>query len=146
MSGSRQLTELTRDESLRLLGTVPFGRVMFTMHALPAIRPVNHVVDDGHVIIRSHLGAAVVDVARKDGGTVVGYEADVIDPHDQVGWSVVVTGMARLVTAPLEVARYQQVLRTWVTGEMDYVIRISSDLVTGFRLGPVPGGRPGIRT
>lgn len=134
-SGERQLTELTRDESLRLLATASFGRVMFTMNALPAIRPVNHVMDDGHVIIRSHLGAAVVAVAGGTAGAVVGYEADAIDPDSHYGWSVVVTGIARLVTDPRHLTRYQSMLRPWVAKEMDYVIRISSDLVSGFRLG-----------
>jgi hypothetical protein len=63
VSGERRLTELSREESVRLLGTVSLGRVVFTMHAMPAIRPVNHIVDDGKVIIRSHLGAAMVTIA-----------------------------------------------------------------------------------
>ncbi|WP_370095729.1 hypothetical protein [Streptacidiphilus sp. MAP12-20] len=33
---------------------------MFTQHALPAIRPVNHIVDQGDIIIRSHNGADLV--------------------------------------------------------------------------------------
>jgi hypothetical protein len=94
VSGERRLTELSREESVRLLGTVSLGRVVFTMHAMPAIRPVNHIVDDGKVIIRSHLGAAMVTIAGDTRGTVVAYEADTIDPDSHVGWSVVVTGVA----------------------------------------------------
>jgi hypothetical protein len=30
---------------------VSLGRVVFTMHAMPAIRPVNHMIDDGKVVI-----------------------------------------------------------------------------------------------
>ena len=33
--------ELAREEALRLLATVPLGRVVFTDRALSAIRPVN---------------------------------------------------------------------------------------------------------
>ena len=43
--GQQRLTELTRGESLRLLGSVPLGRIVFTLHAMPAIRLVNHLLD-----------------------------------------------------------------------------------------------------
>ena len=33
-----------------------------------------------------------------------------------------------------EIARYQQVLRPWVSGAMDDVIVITTDMVDGFRL------------
>lgn len=41
----RSTEQLDRSEALRLLGTVPLGRIVFTHQALPAIRPVNHVVE-----------------------------------------------------------------------------------------------------
>ena len=56
----RQALELTKAEAWQLLGSVSLGRVVFTMHALPAIRPVNHLIDDEAIIIRSHLGSAIV--------------------------------------------------------------------------------------
>ncbi len=133
-NGQRRLTELTREESLRLLGSVSLGRVVFTHRALPAIRPVNHLVDAGDIIIRSHAGAAVISAADTDGSVVVAYEADAIDPDDHVGWSVVVTGTAKLIRDPQQVARYERLLRPWVIGEMDQVIRIRPEMITGFRL------------
>src|SRR5437667_22837 len=54
----RELAELPKDEALRLLGSVPFGRVVFTARALPAVRPVNHLVDGNRIIIRTSPGAA----------------------------------------------------------------------------------------
>ncbi len=71
--------ELTAGESWRLLAGTSLGRIVFTQHAMPAIRPVNHLVDDEPVIIRSHLGAAITGRAAGD-GAVVCYEADAIDP------------------------------------------------------------------
>jgi nitroimidazol reductase NimA-like FMN-containing flavoprotein (pyridoxamine 5'-phosphate oxidase superfamily) len=133
--GQRQLTELDRSQALRLLGSVALGRIVFTRHAMPAIRPVNHVLDAGHIIIRSHSGAAVVSEADTDCGVVVAYEADDIDPVTHLGWSVVVTGTAYLVTDAGEKGRYQQLLTPWLDGEMDQVIRIRPAIVTGFRLG-----------
>ena len=132
--GQRRLTELDRSQALRLLASVTLGRIVFTRRAMPAIRPVNHVLDNGHVIIRSHPGAAVVSEADTGRGVVVAYEADDIDPATHLGWSVVVTGTAHLVTDPGEKGRYQQMLTPWIDGEMDQVIRIRPAIVTGYRL------------
>jgi hypothetical protein len=57
-----------------------------------------------------------------------------VRPHTHRGWSVIVTGYARLVTDPGEAARYQCLLEPWVEQSMDYAVRIRPDLVTGFRL------------
>jgi nitroimidazol reductase NimA-like FMN-containing flavoprotein (pyridoxamine 5'-phosphate oxidase superfamily) len=133
--GQRQLTELDRGQALRLLSSVALGRIVFTWHAMPAIRPVNHVLDAGDIIIRSHSGAGVVSNADTDRGVVVAYEADDIDPLTHLGWSVVVTGTAYLVTDPGQKNRYEQMLTPWVDREMDQVIRIRPAIVTGFRLG-----------
>jgi nitroimidazol reductase NimA-like FMN-containing flavoprotein (pyridoxamine 5'-phosphate oxidase superfamily) len=50
---AREVVEVDRTEALRLLASVRHGRVVFTSKALPAIRPVNHLVDDGRVIAHS---------------------------------------------------------------------------------------------
>jgi hypothetical protein len=134
----RELAELPKDEALRLLASVPFGRVVFTTRALPAVRPVNHLVDGDRIIIRTTLGSALsTDV---DGtGTVVAYEADEIDPVTRQGWSVVVVGRALPVAdGPLS-ARYRQALQPWAAGHRDEVIAISTDMVTGYRLVPPDG-------
>ncbi|MET8779444.1 pyridoxamine 5'-phosphate oxidase family protein, partial [Nocardia sp. NPDC004654] len=46
------LIELTREEALTLLAQAPFGRVVYTHDALPAIRPVNHLLDNNLLIVR----------------------------------------------------------------------------------------------
>jgi nitroimidazol reductase NimA-like FMN-containing flavoprotein (pyridoxamine 5'-phosphate oxidase superfamily) len=131
---SRQTLELTRAECWRLLGSVSLGRVVFTMNALPAIRPVNHLVDDEMIIVRSHLGSAIVGRAAAGDGAVVCYEADELDPVRHTGWSVIATGMARLVREPAAITRYQQLLEPWAAGQMDYVIAIKPQIITGIRL------------
>jgi hypothetical protein len=101
---------------------------------MPAIRPVNHLVDQQEIIIPSHLGAAIVSHASTEDGVVVAYEADDIDPVRHTGWSVIATGMARLVRDPAAVSRYEQVLAPWIQQKMDYVIAIRPQTVTGLRL------------
>ncbi|GAA5149864.1 pyridoxamine 5'-phosphate oxidase family protein [Pseudonocardia eucalypti] len=128
---TRRMWRLERAESLRLLGGVGLGRVVFTEKAMPAIRPVNHLLDDGGVIIRTHLGAAVLSRL----GEVVAYQADHIDPDTHTGWSVVVTGVARPVTDPELISRYEHLLQPWISGhQMDQVIRIEPQIVTGYAL------------
>ena len=129
----RIIRELSRPEALGLLGSVPMGRVVFSHHALPAIRPVNHILADGHVIIRVHHGAALLGPARY--GAVVAYEVDELDPAERTGWSTVVTGFASLVQDPEEQRRYRDLLQPWIGRETEHVVRISTDIVTGYRLG-----------
>jgi hypothetical protein len=139
---ARPTMDLTPGECWRLLAGTSLGRIVFTQHAMPAVRPVNHIVDDKTIIIRSHLGAAIVGRAGAGAdvgpgaceGSVVCYEADEIDPERHTGWSVIVTGMARLVRDPAAVARYERLLQPWAEGQMDYVIAIEPRLVTGLRL------------
>ncbi|GAA2655742.1 pyridoxamine 5'-phosphate oxidase family protein [Streptomyces spororaveus] len=135
-TAARHMRELDRAEALRLLSTVSLGRIVFTHHALPAVRPVNHFVSGGDIVIRIHEdGALGALVAPADApGVVVAYEADVIDPVTHLGWSVVVTGYARVVADADEVDRYAHLLHPWVTHPMTGVLRIRPDLVTGFRL------------
>lgn len=134
MMQARETVDLTRSESWRLLAEVSLGRIVFTRHAMPAIRPVNHWVDGEKIIIRSHLGAEIVAHAGSSDGVVVCYEADEVDPVTHTGWSVIVTGLARLVTDTAAISRYVEVLEPWVDRRMDYVIEIEPGEITGLRL------------
>jgi len=129
---ARQAIELTEGECWQLLGSVSLGRVVFTHRAMPAIRPVNHVIDNQKIIVRSHLGAAIT--SRADVGSVVCYEADDLDPVRHTGWSVIATGLARLVREPDAIARYEQLLEPWVSEQMDHVVSIEPRFLTGIRL------------
>ncbi|MDN3028453.1 pyridoxamine 5'-phosphate oxidase family protein [Streptomyces sp. S.PB5] len=124
--------ELGHEESLKLLARVPLGRVGFTHQALLVIRPVNHVVVDGEVVIRTHAGAALLGSAAAS--EVVVYEADQIAPDTRTGWSVMVTGRASRVTDPAALFHYQAQLTPWVDMDVEHVVRILAEAVTGYRL------------
>ncbi|MCQ0021676.1 pyridoxamine 5'-phosphate oxidase family protein [Streptomyces somaliensis DSM 40738] len=133
----RRTARLGRTEALRLLGTVSLGRIVFTQRALPAVRPVNHLMDGEDVVVRLHDGATLASlVAPADtAGVVVAYEADAIDPETHIGWSVVVTGYAHRVTDEGELARFTARLRPWAEHPaVNAALRIRPDLVTGLRL------------
>ncbi len=120
-------------EAMRLLAGVEYGRVIFTVKSLPAIRPVNHLAEDGRIIIRTRLTSAISAAARATKGVVVAYEADCIDARTRTGWSVVVAGRAHTVTDPDAVSRYEQLLHPWVN-HADTVVAIEPEMVTGFRI------------
>ncbi len=135
---------ITQAEALRLLGSVTFGRIVFTQNALPTIWPVHHIVDRGAVIVRGHRG--VDGVLKTAAGNVVAYSADMIDPLTYVGWSVTLTGFAQLINDPAETARYPSVVRSWGAHEQRYVIRIRPEVVAGVELlerrEELPAGTP----
>jgi len=145
MDDQRLLKQLTRTTSLQLLGSVSIGRLVFTHHALPAIRPVNHLVEGESIIVRATTGAAITSAAGRD-GVVVAYEADSIDHETQLGWSVIVVGTARLLADEDAAARYRARLRPWIADAADDVITISADIVTGYQMvaaEPDDAGLPG---
>ncbi|MET8949038.1 pyridoxamine 5'-phosphate oxidase family protein [Streptomyces sp. NPDC004542] len=133
----RRRIDLDRAEALRLLGSVSLGRIVFTRQALPTVRPVNHVLDGGDIVIRTHDESGLTCQAGPADrtGVVVAYEADVIDPDTHLGWSVVVTGYARPVTDPGELVRIRALLEPWAAQPgTDHAVRIHPDLITGVLL------------
>ena len=132
----RRIVDLTESEALDLLAAAPFGRVVFTLRALPMIRTVNHVVDDDEIVIRTRLGAPVTAALSdlESDTTVVAYQVDDIDAARRLGWSVVATGIARPVTDPARLDRLRETLVPWVDREMNLVIAIRPEIVTGIRL------------
>jgi hypothetical protein len=139
---ARTVQQLDEPEALELLGSVSYGRVVFTLAALPAIRPVNHVIDEGQIVIRTRRLAGVSTALAEHSGDlldqspdlVVAYEADVLDPVERTGWSVVVTGIATAITDPDRLNRIGERLRPWVDSAMDMAIAITPEIVTGIRL------------
>jgi hypothetical protein len=49
----RELTRLDRGECLRLLGSVPVGRLIFTVNALPTVRPMDFALADELIMLRT---------------------------------------------------------------------------------------------
>jgi uncharacterized protein len=124
---------LDRAESLKLLATVPVGRLIFTVNALPAVRLMNFVVADGLIVMRTSAGSTA---ARKGGGTIVTFEVDELDAATCSGWSVTVTGRAALVSDRAQAAQYRQLpLMSWAAGPRDQFMTITTDLAEGRRVG-----------
>ncbi|WP_069166681.1 pyridoxamine 5'-phosphate oxidase family protein [Nocardia altamirensis] len=117
--------ELSVEDSLDLLRSVRFGRIAFSRHALPAIRPVWHTVVDGCIVI-----AADPAMIRTLHRQVVAYEVDTIDHQTHLGRCVIITGIADTVTDKQELAHFQRRLHpeTIVDSQL---IMIDPDIITG---------------
>jgi Pyridoxamine 5'-phosphate oxidase len=132
-SSDQQVRTLTRQEALDKLGSVTVGRVLFTRRWLPAVQFVNHILDNGEVIIHAS-GAEIAASGTGENALGVAYQADAIDPATRTGWSVTVTGPATLVTDAREAARYRDILRPWITGGPNDIISIGLQDVTGYEI------------
>ena len=126
------LEELSPDECLRLIATVPVGRICYTTQAMPAVDPVNFLVDGDVIVIRTDFGGKLAAATRR---AVVAFQADNLDPVTRSGWSVSVVGTSAEVSDPAEVTRLEKLgLETWAPGIRDHFIRITPGMVTGRRL------------
>jgi len=121
--------QLSRDECLRLMASVPVGRIIYTRQALPAVDLVNFTLDRGDIIIRIDRSGTLAAATR---GAVVAFEADSLDPAGQVGWSVTVIGQSHEVTDAGEISRLERMgLSSWAPGEHEHFIRISPGILAG---------------
>ena len=125
--------ELSRGECLALLPSARFGRLVYTDGALPAVVPVNFLVDSCGIVIRTATGGGT---ARAVDGSIVAFQADEVDPVRRAGWSVTVVGQARLVRDPLELTRLSALpLHPWASGDRSAVLVVELGMVTGRRIG-----------
>ena len=82
------------DECLRLLASVPVGRVGFIADGEVVVLPVNHFVDGQDVIFRTAHGSKV---SAAGGQNRAAFEADYYNEQTQSGWSVLVNRRMEVV-------------------------------------------------
>lgn len=124
--------ELSRGECLSLLASAPFGRLVLTEGALPAVLPVNFLLDSVGIVIRTAEGSST---SLAD-GSVVAFQADSIDTARQTGWTVTVVGRANVVRDELQRSRLSALpLRPWAPGRRDTLVVVDVGLVSGRRIG-----------
>jgi uncharacterized protein len=118
------------DECLRLLASVPVGRVGFCADGEVVVLPVNHVVDGQDVVFRTAQGAKLSAAQAQN---PVAFEADGYDPEARSGWSVLVNGRAEAVYETAEIQRLGRLgLHPWATAvDRPFWIRIRPASVTG---------------
>jgi uncharacterized protein len=129
VTSDRIVQTLTRSECDELLAIRQVGRVVLSAAALPTAVPVPYSMVGGDVVFRP--GA---DVHLAPAGTVVAFEVDDFDVRARMGWSVIATGIAAVVTDADELlALAEQNVPSWLNVHDLRYVRLT--------LGPVSGQR-----
>src|ERR1700736_6063678 len=138
---------LSEQQCRRLLSQERVGRVAVSDGELATVFPVNYSVVSDEILFftgeGTKLRAATLN-AR------VTFEVDHIDPFAKAGWSVLVVGLAREVTEPVVVAGARASgLRPWARGDRAHLVALTTELVSGRRVGDSvdlrePGAIPGL--
>jgi len=116
-----ELENLSRDECLRLIATVPIGRIaVIGPNGSPHVVPVNYVFDDGKVLFRTDEGLKLSALRVQ----TVTFQVDCFDPSHRAGWSIMVHGRGR------EVADLPQSMVGW-TGAAQHIVCIDVDEIFG---------------
>jgi nitroimidazol reductase NimA-like FMN-containing flavoprotein (pyridoxamine 5'-phosphate oxidase superfamily) len=124
------LAILPLDDCMRLLNSVPLGRIGFQADGEVVVLPINHVVDGQCVAFRTAAGSKL---AAADGQTRVVFEADDYDPGRRSGWSVLMNGHAQVVYEDAEIeALNRHGLDCWADqADRQFWVRIRPESVSG---------------
>ncbi|MGW1344479.1 pyridoxamine 5'-phosphate oxidase family protein [Kribbella sp. NPDC002412] len=132
-----RLEIISTAECLRLLSSVPLGRLVYTYGGLPAIRLVNFVVDDDTLVFSTGPGDKLRAAER---GDVVAFEADDVDLERHLGWTVTAVGHLSVVTPDESTAlRRTLPLHSWLPMDDPHLVRLGIESLHGRRL--VPWGK-----
>ena len=134
MAGTSELTELDREECLRLLAGAIVGRVVFTEAALPAAHPVTYLLDGDEVVFCTAGGGKLAAATLH---RIVAFQTDEIDSTGRTGWSVLGIGEAYEVTDPRRLADLADRLPgPWAASQGGHTVAIPLQRLTGRVLGP----------
>lgn len=116
-------TELTYGECLDLLRSRRVGRVAFCTPTGPTIVPVNYVVVDDAIVVRTTPYSALGTHGRK---SRLAFEVDGVDHAERAGWSVVATGHGEMVEDPerIEFLRAFHDPQPWASGARILYLRL----------------------
>jgi nitroimidazol reductase NimA-like FMN-containing flavoprotein (pyridoxamine 5'-phosphate oxidase superfamily) len=124
-----QLSDLSPDECWTLAASVPLGRLAWSGPEGPTVVPVNFVVSDGQVHVRT---AAYSAQARECDDSPVAFEVDRFDAETRTGWSVLLRGRAHLRFGGAAEGGQPEV---WPAGAHALLLTIDVDHVSGRRVG-----------
>ena len=128
---SVSMVDLGRAECLELLGRATIGRVVLSVDCIPVAIPVNLALVDGAAVFATDVGSKLDAAIR---GQVVSVEADDVDGLYHTGWSVLLTGVAQVITDAETIKPTMCSLQAWAPGPHRFLVRVPSTLLSGRRL------------
>ena len=87
-------TPLSREQCWQLVASAAYGRIVYTVGALPAVWPVAFSRDGEELLFDVVAGGSLAQASRD---SVLAFHADFVCALDGQGWSVTVTGRSRHV-------------------------------------------------
>ena len=136
MSADDPITVLSEDESWGLLSSVSLGRLVTILGGQPEVFPVNFVTQHRTVLFRTAQGTKLYSAVMSG---QVAFEADDHTPAE--GWSVIVKGRARLLSANADILDAEEApLLSWIPTVKPHYVRLIATEITGrrFKFGPEP--------
>ena len=110
------------------------GRIAVTVGALPQILPVTYACHGDRIIMCAARGSTLERATRD---AVVAFEVDHVDHERSVGWSVIITGVARRADAgEARFASQHAELSRWAGAAEGCVVSLSWDVMSGRRFRP----------
>jgi nitroimidazol reductase NimA-like FMN-containing flavoprotein (pyridoxamine 5'-phosphate oxidase superfamily) len=120
--------QLSREQCMVHLESGAYGRVVYVTPRGPVAVPVNYECTNGQIVISTDPNKA----SSLTAAGAVGFEVDHVDQTLSEGWSVLVTGPARRVTAPHERMELSSMgLESWSEGDTHDLISIEPREITG---------------
>lgn len=119
--------ELTDEQSWKLLEGTRHGRLVVSVAGEPDIFPVNYLVSNRRVYLRTAPGNKLAQLTIN---AKVLFETDGILSDE--AWSVVLRGTARVLTTSNELAAVEELgLKTWVPTLKDFYVEIEPGSISG---------------
>ena len=120
---------ISEERCWQLLGQQHVGRLAVSIANHPDVFPVNYVVHDRSVVIRTAEGQKLAAAVF---GASVAFEVDALDETSSTGWSIVLKGQA---TEPRRLEDYLGAedlnILPWAGGEKSRYIIIVPSSITG---------------
>jgi len=125
------LEELSVEECWKLAPGNGLARIGWTAPGGPVVIPVNHVVHDGSLWIRTSAHSSLAEQVDESQIAVL---VDDIDAQTHLGWSVQFKGRAAVLYREEQVPEQVRSLRTWPAGVRPLWIKLSNPEINGRRL------------
>jgi len=125
------LASLSAADCRALIASGGVGRVLFVeADRGPVAVPVNYRMDGADVVFRTGGDTRLADSLGRQAN--VSFDVDHLDEALGEGWSVLLTGTARVITEPGELERVGSLgIEPWAGGDRPTYIRLRAHLITG---------------
>ncbi|HUB39538.1 MAG TPA: pyridoxamine 5'-phosphate oxidase family protein [Streptosporangiaceae bacterium] len=127
------LDSMTIAECRRHLADGGIGRLLFVEPARgPVAIPVNFQMDGDDVVFRTDSeGSVAAGIHQRP----ISFDVDHLDDALSEGWSVLLTGEARIITDSGELARAAALnIEPWAGGDKTVYVRLTASQITGRRI------------